>query len=405
MLSRKAYLTCQKYELDEEKNNLENQLTELFMSPDDTDKIRIDDLIQEIEHINSNIARIDQSIANLDNPNINNANIVNNIVNPNINNNVNLNNNNVNLVNNNANLVNNENMINQVINNENNENMINVEVNRGDMTRRNRRILRRVPMIALFPHYSDTNIVNININNIVFPELEPVQEENLINDDDMPPLEDVLQLENANIPPLEDANVPNIEEVDDNNNDNRRQYNNIQQIIQRLREADNRVNNQINNQAHNRANNPQIVNQRGHMNPHRGANGRERNRRGVNNAANLANNLFAMVFETMRDEAMLGPMMFNNDYERWVNLEDVKVPLKKEILEKIPIKLYSEIEDINKKEKNLQCAICLTDFEDKDKVRLLSCTHVYHDDCIGQWFEANSSCPVCKHNLNTNESS
>lgn len=42
------------------------------------------------------------------------------------------------------------------------------------------------------------------------------------------------------------------------------------------------------------------------------------------------------------------------------------------------------------------CAICLEDIQDsKDKI--LSCGHIYHDECINSWFETNAdTCPICR---------
>lgn len=46
------------------------------------------------------------------------------------------------------------------------------------------------------------------------------------------------------------------------------------------------------------------------------------------------------------------------------------------------------------------CGICLVDFDDGDELRVLPCTHYFHQDCVDHWLlNAATVCPTCKHDL------
>ena len=46
-----------------------------------------------------------------------------------------------------------------------------------------------------------------------------------------------------------------------------------------------------------------------------------------------------------------------------------------------------------------QCCICLEDFEAGQERRNLPCLHGFHAECIDRWLESNSTCPVCKFDV------
>ncbi|KAJ6828556.1 E3 ubiquitin-protein ligase ATL42 [Iris pallida] len=45
----------------------------------------------------------------------------------------------------------------------------------------------------------------------------------------------------------------------------------------------------------------------------------------------------------------------------------------------------------------LECAVCLSKFDDADVLRLLpKCKHAFHVGCVDRWLESRSTCPLCR---------
>lgn len=45
----------------------------------------------------------------------------------------------------------------------------------------------------------------------------------------------------------------------------------------------------------------------------------------------------------------------------------------------------------------MDCAVCLSEFEEDEKGRLLpKCNHAFHAECIDMWFHSHSTCPICR---------
>ncbi|KAL5212904.1 hypothetical protein ABZP36_023751 [Zizania latifolia] len=64
----------------------------------------------------------------------------------------------------------------------------------------------------------------------------------------------------------------------------------------------------------------------------------------------------------------------------------------------IPIVPYLEVR--KHRSGQLECAVCLTAFDDGDDLRLLKqCSHAFHPDCIDPWLEGHVTCPLCRANL------
>jgi hypothetical protein len=72
--------------------------------------------------------------------------------------------------------------------------------------------------------------------------------------------------------------------------------------------------------------------------------------------------------------------------------------VKKEVLRSLPTVTY--VGDRSKEQGDDECAICLTEFEDGQAMRVLpQCGHGFHAACVDTWLRSHSSCPSCRRVL------
>ncbi|KAL6870595.1 hypothetical protein ACP4OV_014443 [Aristida adscensionis] len=70
--------------------------------------------------------------------------------------------------------------------------------------------------------------------------------------------------------------------------------------------------------------------------------------------------------------------------------------LKRRELRRIPVAVYESRSGAP----GAECAICLGELADGEKVRVLPrCHHGFHVQCIDMWLAAHSSCPICRSSL------
>ncbi|CAN8291760.1 unnamed protein product [Cochlearia groenlandica] len=71
--------------------------------------------------------------------------------------------------------------------------------------------------------------------------------------------------------------------------------------------------------------------------------------------------------------------------------------LDQAFIDALPVFLYREIKG---SKEPFDCAVCLCEFSEDDKLRLLPiCSHAFHIDCIDTWLLSNSTCPLCRGTL------
>ncbi|XP_059637120.1 E3 ubiquitin-protein ligase ATL42-like [Cornus florida] len=68
--------------------------------------------------------------------------------------------------------------------------------------------------------------------------------------------------------------------------------------------------------------------------------------------------------------------------------------LDKGVIESLPFFRFSSLKGSRE---GLECVVCLSKFEDTEILRLLpKCKHAFHINCVDQWLEKHSSCPLCR---------
>ncbi|KAG6533036.1 RING-H2 finger protein ATL38-like [Zingiber officinale] len=74
--------------------------------------------------------------------------------------------------------------------------------------------------------------------------------------------------------------------------------------------------------------------------------------------------------------------------------------LSPEVLAAFPTMTYSEAKTFGTGAGALECAVCLSEFQEEEMLRLLpGCCHVFHPDCIDPWLVDHVTCPICRTNV------
>ncbi|GFP85553.1 E3 ubiquitin-protein ligase atl42 [Phtheirospermum japonicum] len=73
----------------------------------------------------------------------------------------------------------------------------------------------------------------------------------------------------------------------------------------------------------------------------------------------------------------------------------------KTVVESLPFFRFSSLKG---SKEGLDCSVCLAKFLDVEILRLLpKCKHAFHMDCIDQWLEKHSTCPLCRRKVSADD--
>lgn len=75
-------------------------------------------------------------------------------------------------------------------------------------------------------------------------------------------------------------------------------------------------------------------------------------------------------------------------------------PVPDAIVNELPEITIDSVDKLDGDKKN--CTICLDSFKHRDKALILPCIHIFHTDCIKNWFKTQNTCPICKFKMDVN---
>ena len=76
-------------------------------------------------------------------------------------------------------------------------------------------------------------------------------------------------------------------------------------------------------------------------------------------------------------------------------------PASQRAMDNLP-KIEVNKENYNKY-KDITCNICLEGFNEGNILRVLECNHEFHENCIITWLKQRNTCPICRHELESND--
>ncbi|KAK4374887.1 hypothetical protein RND71_005564 [Anisodus tanguticus] len=80
-----------------------------------------------------------------------------------------------------------------------------------------------------------------------------------------------------------------------------------------------------------------------------------------------------------------------------LSLSVLSLPAPESVVDSFPVKSYSKSEEVDTGNNVLQCHICLSEYEEGDKIRVLPCHHEFHLSCVDKWLkEIHGVCPLCR---------
>ncbi|KAI3469223.1 hypothetical protein Pfo_025886 [Paulownia fortunei] len=82
---------------------------------------------------------------------------------------------------------------------------------------------------------------------------------------------------------------------------------------------------------------------------------------------------------------------------RTINDASITTPCDSDLKNELKNKLCKILFDEYLKARDSLCCVCLGEFEVKEELlQVPSCKHMFHRDCIHHWLHNNSTCPLCR---------
>ena len=88
------------------------------------------------------------------------------------------------------------------------------------------------------------------------------------------------------------------------------------------------------------------------------------------------------------------PSIFVNN--TLLNDKNKKIPANDEFIMQLPIIKIDKDNEEHHEYLNHSCVTCMSEYQHDDNIVKLACNHVYHHECITQWFKEDHVCPICR---------
>lgn len=104
---------------------------------------------------------------------------------------------------------------------------------------------------------------------------------------------------------------------------------------------------------------------------------------------------FSPIYHSNRYPETSGSHSLQRQLQQLFRLHDSGVD--QAFIDALPVFYYKDIMGLKEP---FDCAVCLCEFSDQERLRLLPmCSHAFHIDCIDTWLLSNSTCPLCRGTL------
>jgi len=82
-------------------------------------------------------------------------------------------------------------------------------------------------------------------------------------------------------------------------------------------------------------------------------------------------------------------------------MNGTKPSTSKTVLRELEVQYYDP--ETSKNSDSEECPICQDDYKKGDALHTLPCKHQMHKECLKTWLDTNNSCPMCRHELMTDD--
>ena len=106
---------------------------------------------------------------------------------------------------------------------------------------------------------------------------------------------------------------------------------------------------------------------------------------------------------TMGWFAGAGAVGENASYEELMAWEasrgSVSTGMSKQRLGRLPERAYLGQGVDALKGEEASCSVCMSEYEQGEKITVLPCFHSFHSECVNRWLESKPTCPVCMRDV------